>query len=253
MVIIKNEEEIEKMREAGQLAARVLLYIESFVKAGISTKELADKCQEFIEDNGAVSATLGYHGFPGAICASVNEVVCHGIPSEKIRLKDGDIMNIDVTVIKNGYHGDASRMFLIGNVSSPAKRLVEVTEEAMHKGIKAIKPGVSIAEVGKAIEGYVRQFGYSIVRDYGGHGIGGKFHEEPHVHHFYYPKYNIKMKPGMIFTVEPMINAGGYQVNTSDKDGWTVTTDDGSLSAQFEHTILVTGTGYEILTKTQDE
>ena len=250
MIPIKNKHEIEKMRKAGKLAAQLLKYIEPYVKVEVSTLYLNDLCEEYTQKHGAVSAPLNYHGFPKSICTSINNVVCHGIPSEKEVLKDGDIMNIDVTVILDGYHGDTSRTFMVGNVDEKARNLVLRTEKAMHRGIKEIQPGRYLYEVGRAIEKYIEKFGYSIVRDYGGHGIGRNFHEEPYVHHHFTLEDKIRLQEGMIFTVEPMINMGSsYEVVTSKQDGWTVTTADGSLSAQFEHTVLVTSNSVEILTK----
>ncbi|MFK5925889.1 MAG: type I methionyl aminopeptidase [Desulfuromusa sp.] len=250
MIVIKTQEEIEKMRNAGKLAAQLLSYIEPFVKEGISTQYLNDLCAEFTQEHGAISAPLNYHGFPKSICTSINNVVCHGIPSEKDILKDGDIVNVDITVILDGYHGDSSRTFMVGNVDEQIKNLVSRTENAMYRGIAAIKPGKYLYEVGKTIEKYISKFGYSIVRTYGGHGIGKNFHEDPHVLHHFSKENKIRLQEGMIFTVEPMINLGkSYAVETSSTDGWTVTTTDGSISAQFEHTILVTSEGAEILTK----
>jgi len=250
MIIIKNNKEIEKMREVGKLAAQLLDYIEPFVKEGVTTLYLNDLCEEFTQKHGAISAPLNYNGFPKSICTSINNVVCHGIPSKKDILKSGDIVNIDVTLILDGFHGDTSRTFMIGNVDDNVKNLLKRTKKAMYKGIKAVKPGKYLYEVGKAIEKYITKFGYSIVREYGGHGIGRKFHEEPQVFHHFTVNNKINLREGMIFTIEPMINMGSsYLVKTSKKDGWTVTTADGSLSAQFEHTILVTSDSAEILTK----
>ena len=238
------------MRKAGELTAKLLKYIEPFVKEGVSTLYLNDLCEEFTKKHGAISAPLNYNGFPKSICTSINNVVCHGIPSEKETLKDGDIINIDVTVKLGGYYGDTSRTYLIGNVNEEAKYLVRRTENAMYRGIKAVKPGKSLYEVGKAIEKYISKFGYSIVRDFVGHGIGKSFHEDPQVLHYYSLRNKIRIQEGMIFTIEPMINMGkSYEVKVSSEDGWTVTTEDGSLSAQFEHTVLVTSKGAEILTK----
>ncbi len=250
MIIIKTKDEIEKMRKAGRLAAQLLKYIEPFVRAGVSTLYLNDLCEEFTQKHGAVSAPLHYHGFPKSICTSINNVVCHGIPSEKDILKDGDIVNIDVTVILNGYHGDTSKTFIVGDADEKTKNFVHRTENAMYRGINEIRPGRYLYEVGRAIEKYITKFGYSIVRDYGGHGIGRNFHEEPYVHHHFTLDDKIRLEEGMVFTVEPMINIGSsYEVITSKEDGWTVTTADGSLSAQFEHTVAVTAQGNEILTK----
>ncbi|MBN2789894.1 MAG: type I methionyl aminopeptidase [Candidatus Delongbacteria bacterium] len=249
MIKIKSPEEIKKMRSAGKLAAEVLEYIEKYVVEGQNTAEIDRLCHEFIVSKGAIPAPLNYHGFPKSICTSVNNIVCHGIPSNKQILNNGDIVNVDVTVILDDYHGDTSRTYLIGDVKESTRLLVERSENAMMRGIQAIKPNSFLYEVGKAIEKYVNKFKYSIVRDYGGHGIGREFHEDPHVYHFYTPANRIRLRPGMIFTVEPMINEGGYEVVTSQTDGWTVTTKDNSLTAQFEHTVLVTEKGYEILTK----
>ncbi len=249
MIVIKTQEEIEKMRKVGKLAAQLLNYIGPFVKEGVSTQYLNDLCEKFTQKNGAISAPLNYHGFPKSICTSINNVVCHGIPSEQDILKDGDIVNVDITVILDGYHGDSSRTFMIGNVDEKIQNLVSRTESAMHRGIAAVKPGKYLYEVGKAIEKYIGKFDYSIVRTYGGHGIGKRFHEDPHVLHHFSRENKIRLQEGMIFTVEPMINMGkSYAVETSATDGWTVTTVDGSISAQFEHTILVTSEGAEILT-----
>ena len=250
MIIIKNNKEIEKMREAGKLAAQLLDYIEPFVKEGVTTLYLNDLCEEFTQKHGAISAPLNYNGFPKSICTSINNVVCHGIPSKKDILKSGDIVNIDVTLILDGFHGDTSRTFMIGNVDDNVKNLLKRTKKAMYKGIKAVKSGKYLYEVGKAIEKYISKFGYSIVREYGGHGIGREFHEEPQVFHHFTLSNKIPLREGMTFTIEPMINMGSsYLVKTSKKDGWSVTTADGSPSAQFEHTILVTADGAEILTK----
>jgi len=250
MIIIKNQEEIEKMRKAGKLAAQLLNYVEPFVKEGVSTLYLNDLCEEFTQKHGAISAPLNYNGFPKSICTSINNIVCHGIPSEKDILKDGDIVNIDVTVILDGYYGDTSRTFMIGNVDEKTNNLVNRTENAMYRGIAAVKPGKYLYEVGKTIEKYISKFGYSIVRAYGGHGIGKNFHEDLHVFHHFTEDNKIRLREGMTFTIEPMINMGkSYAVETSSIDGWTVTTADGSISAQFEHTVLVTSEGSEILTK----
>ena len=250
MIYIKSKYDIKMMRKAGELAAKLLNYISPFVKEGISTLYLNDLCEEFTKKHGAISAPLNYNGFPKSICTSLNNVVCHGIPSEKEILKDSDIINIDVTVKLDGYYGDTSRTYLIGNVSEKAKYLVSRTENAMYRGIKAVKPGKSLYEVGKAIEKYISKFDYSIVRDFVGHGIGKNFHEDPQVLHYYSLRNKIRLQEGMIFTIEPMINLGkSYKVRVSSEDGWTVTTEDGSLSAQFEHTVLVTSKGAEILTK----
>ncbi len=249
MIKIKNREEIQKMRKAGKLAAQVLDYISPFVADGETTGRLDALCHEFIVKNGARPAPLNYRGYPRSICTSVNNVVCHGIPSQEVELKNGDIVNVDITVIVEGYHGDTSKTFIVGDAPESVRLLVERAEKAMYRGIGAVKSNSYFSEIGKAIERYVTKFGYSIVRDYGGHGIGSDFHEDPHVYHFYTSQGRIRIKPGMCFTIEPMINMGGYEVITSKSDGWTVTTKDGSLSAQFEHTVLVMPNGYEILTE----
>jgi len=238
------------MRRAGELAAQLMDYISPYVNEGVSTQYLNDLCETFTRKHGAKSAPLGYNGFTRSICTSINDVVCHGIPSETDILKNGDIVNIDVTVILDEYHGDTSRTFLIGTVSEDIKNLVERTEKAMALGIAAVKPGGYFSDIGRVIEDYISGFGYSIVKKYGGHGIGKCFHEEPFVAHHFTPENNIKIKKGMIFTIEPMINMGKSDaVNVSILDGWTVKTIDGSPSAQFEHTVLVTSDGAEILTK----
>lgn len=249
MIRIKSPSEIQKMRAAGKLAAEVLQYIQEYVVVGQNTAEIDRLCHEFILNNRAIPAPLNYHGFPKSICTSVNNIVCHGIPDPEQILADGDIINVDVTVILDGYHGDTSKTYMVGDVKESTKLLVERTENAMMRGIQAIKPNSFLYEVGKSIEKYVNKFKYSIVRDYGGHGIGKEFHEDPHVYHFYTPANRIRLRPGMTFTIEPMINEGNFEVITSQTDGWTVTTKDNSLTAQFEHTVLVTPKGYEILTK----
>lgn len=249
MIPIKSKDEIEKMRAAGKLAANVLKYLEEFVKEGVSTEEIDNLCREYIYKHNAIPATLNYHGYPKSCCTSINDVVCHGIPSPKEILQNGDIVNVDVTVILDGYHGDTSRTYMIGEVSEDDKILVDRTYKAMMRGIEAIKPDKYLSEVGKAIEKYIKKFDYSIVTDYGGHGIGKDFHEDPHVYHFFTSMNKVRLKPGMCFTVEPMINQGkNSKTITSKVDGWTVTTKSGKKSAQFEHTVLVTESGYEILT-----
>ncbi|MCB0278592.1 MAG: type I methionyl aminopeptidase [Calditrichaeota bacterium] len=248
MISIKSEGEINKMRKAGKLAADVLKMIEPYVKAGISTDELNTICDDYTRRKGAISAPLNYNGFPKSICSSVNDVVCHGIPSTETILKNGDIVNLDITVILDGYHGDTSRTFIIGSVTDEIDMLVKRTEEAMYIGIEKVRPNAFFGDIGAAIDKFIRPFSYGIVRDYCGHGIGATFHEDPAVLHYKSRDKGKRMKPGMTFTVEPMINMGNYQVITDEADGWTVYTKDGSLSAQFEHTVLVTKTGYEILT-----
>ncbi len=250
MIIIKNRAEIKKMRAAGRLAAELLNYIEPFVQEGVSTQHLNDLCEVFTRKHGARSAPLNYHGFPKSICASLNDVVCHGIPSEKEILRSGDIVNVDVTIILDGFHGDTSKTFMIGEVTPEVRQLVESTEEALRLGISAVKPGGYFSDIGLVIENYIAGFGYAIVQEYGGHGIGKNFHEDPFVAHHYSPQNRIRFKPGMTFTIEPMINMGGNSaVYVSKEDGWTVRTVDGQPSAQFEHTVLITETGVEILTE----
>lgn len=241
------------MRAAGSAAAQVLIMIEPHVKAGISTGELDRICREFILGTlGCKSATIGYTAagsrppFTGAICTSVNHVVCHGIPGNKV-LKNGDILNIDVTVIKDGFHGDTSRMFCVGEPSVLARRLIDKTHEAMIKGIELIRPGARLGDIGHAIQNHVEKNGFSVVHEYCGHGIGRVFHEEPQVLHYGIPGTGIELVPGMCFTVEPMVNAGKGGIRELP-DGWTVVTKDHSLSAQWEHTILVTDDGFEVLT-----
>ncbi|MCK9243846.1 MAG: type I methionyl aminopeptidase [Candidatus Marinimicrobia bacterium] len=254
MIFIKNRHEIKMMRRAGRLAARLLDYIAPFVKEGVSTQYLNDLCETYTRKHGARSAPLHYNGFPKSICTSINDVVCHGIPSEADILKSGDIVNIDVTVNLEGYHGDTSGIFLIGNVLPEVRKLVERTEKALMIGIRTVRPGGYFSDIGLAIERYISRFDYAIVKEYGGHGIGKQFHEEPMVYHHYTLENRIKFKKGMIFTIEPMIIMGGNDaVFVSTEDNWTVRTADGSPSAQFEHTVLVTSEGAEILTRIQEE
>tara|TARA_X000001036_G_C20649278_1_gene794297 strand:- start:558 stop:1295 length:738 start_codon:yes stop_codon:yes gene_type:complete len=234
------------MRKAGQLAAECLDYVTEFVKPGVTTLELNDICHNFQTERGAVPAPLGYKGFPKSICTSVNHVVCHGIPGEKI-LSEGDILNIDVTPILDGWHGDTSRMFFVGNVKLKASKLVEITYEAMMKGIETIKPGKTLGDIGHAIQTYAEKNNYSVVRDFCGHGLGEVFHDHPSILHFGKPGEGQILEEGMFFTVEPMVNIGDYKVKVLS-DGWTAVTSDKSLSAQFEHTVGVTGNGYEIFT-----
>lgn len=246
-ITIHKPEDFVKMRASGKLAAQVLDFITDYVKPGVTTIELNDLCHEMIIKNGAIPAPLNYKGFPKSICTSINHVICHGIPDDK-KLKDGDIINIDVTVIVDGWYGDTSRMYLVGNPSIKARRLVDVTHEAMMLGIEQVKPGAHLGNIGHAIESYIKKFGYSSVRDYCGHGIGKIFHTNPSVMHFGEANTGPILEAGMFFTVEPMINAGSHHTKLNIKDGWTVTTKDRELSAQFEHTVAVTETGYEIFT-----
>lgn len=246
-ISIKTAEEIERMRTAGRLASQVLDMITPHVKAGVTTNELNEICHAYIVDEQkAIPAPLNYNSFPKSICTSVNHVVCHGIPSDK-RLKNGDIINIDITVIKDGFHGDTSRMFQVGNVPVRAQRICEVALHAMHAGIKMVRPGVQLGDIGHAIQSLTEAAGFSIVREYCGHGIGQVFHEEPQVLHYGKPGTGVMLQAGMTFTIEPMINAGRKEVKLL-KDDWTVVTRDRSLSAQWEHTVLCTADGYEILT-----
>ena len=255
--IIKTAQQIEKMRVAGRLGSEVLDYITPFVQAGVTTGELNQLCLDYMTQvQKSISATIGYAPpgyppYPGAMCTSLNEVVCHGIPGPD-RLKDGDILNIDVTVIKDGFHGDNSRMFYIGTPSLAAKRLCEVTYECMWLGIEMVKPGARLGDIGYVIQRHAEGHGYSVVREYCGHGVGEKFHEDPQVVHYGRPATGEVLRPGMIFTIEPMINQGRREVKElsgKKADGWTIVTKDRSLSAQWEHTILVTETGYEVLTQ----
>jgi len=238
--------EFEYMRKAGGLAADCLDYITEFVKPGVSTSELDKLCHEFQVSKGAIPAPLNYKGFPKSICTSVNHVVCHGIPSSKI-LSEGDIINIDVTPKLNGWHGDTSRMFYVGEVKLKAKKLVEITYEAMMRGIEIIKPGVTTGDIGHAIQYFAERKNYSVVRDFCGHGLGQVFHDQPSILHFGNPGEGVELLEGMFFTVEPMINIGNYNVKVLS-DGWTAVTSDKSLSAQFEHSVGVTSNGFEIFT-----
>jgi methionyl aminopeptidase len=251
-ISLKNAEEIASMRVAGRLASEVLDYITPFVKPGVTTGELDRLCHDFMVNvQGTIPAPLnycppGYKPYPKSICTSVNHQICHGIPGDKL-LKQGDVLNIDVTVIKDGFHGDTSRMFSIGEVSVVARKLSETAYEAMWLGIDQIKPGKTLGDIGSVIQKHAEARGYSIVREFCGHGIGRKFHEEPQVLHYGRPGMGEVLKAGMIFTVEPMINAGRREIRELP-DGWTIVTKDHSLSAQWEHTVLVTDEGYEVLT-----
>ncbi|MGJ0491540.1 type I methionyl aminopeptidase [Methylobacter sp.] len=251
-IIIKTESEIEKMRIAGRLAAEVLEMIAPYVVPGVTTEQLDKICHDYIVDvQKAIPAPLNYHGFPKSICTSINHQVCHGIPSEK-KLKSGDIVNIDITVIKDDYHGDTSKMFCVGEVSQHAKRLVNVTREAMFRGIEQIKPGATLGDIGHAIQKHAEANRYSVVREFCGHGIGKNFHEDPQVLHYGKAGTGEVLEAGMTLTVEPMLNLGKRHVKVL-ADGWTAVTKDRSLSAQWEHTILITADGYEILTLRQEE
>ena len=253
MVNLKTSDEIIKMRTAGKLASKVLEMIGEYVNVGVSTEELNEICHRYIVDKQeAVPAPLNYHGFPKSICTSVNHQVCHGIPSKNKVLKSGDILNIDVTVIKDGYHGDTSKMFMVGNASILADRLCRVTRECMMMGIEVVKPGVHIGTIGATIQEHAEKNNFSVVREYCGHGIGKNFHEAPQILHYGEKNTGIQLEEGMTFTIEPMINAGKSGTKLLN-DGWTVVTQDKSLSAQWEHTILVTNNGFEILTKREKE
>jgi len=246
-IIINSTEGFEGMRKAGRLAAEVLDYITAFVQPGISTEELNVLCHEMIVGRGAIPAPLGYKGFPKSICTSVNHVVCHGIPDER-KLKNGDIVNIDVTVIVDGWHGDTSRMYFVGDVPIKAKRLVQVTYDAMMLGIEQVRPGNTLGDIGHAIQEYVEKHNYSVVRDYCGHGLGRIFHTAPSIMHFGKKGQGEVLQEGMFFTIEPMVNVGDWRTVLNKKDGWTVWTKDKSLSAQFEHSLAVTKDGFEIFT-----
>ena len=248
-VTVKTPDEVEKMRTAGRLAAQVLDWIAPQVQPGVATGELDRLCHDYIVNTlRAIPAPLNYRGFPKSICTSVNHQVCHGIPGDK-RLKKGDIVNIDITVIKDGYHGDTSRMFFVGEPSIQARRLVQVTHECMMLGIEQVRPGARLGDIGNAVQRHAEAHGFSVVREYCGHGIGREFHEDPQVLHYGKPGTGMELVPGMTFTVEPMINAGKPDIRLLP-DNWTVVTRDHSLSAQWEHTVLVTQTGHEILTLT---
>jgi methionyl aminopeptidase len=244
---IHGPAEFEGMRRAGRLAADTLDFIAPYVKPGVSTGELDRLCHEFIVSRGGIPAPLNYRGFPKSICTSVNHVVCHGIPSDDKLLMDGDIINIDVTPIVDGWHGDTSRMYEVGDVKLKAKKLIEVTYEAMMRGIAVVRPGATTGDIGWAIQSYAEAYRYSVVRDFCGHGVGQVFHDAPSILHFGEPGHGVPLREGMIFTVEPMINAGKYAVKILG-DGWTAVTKDRSLSAQFEHSIGVTAEGCEIFT-----
>ncbi|MCT4639774.1 MAG: type I methionyl aminopeptidase [Bacteroidales bacterium] len=246
-IIIKTEEQIAGVRASAQLAGNTLKYISEYVKEGVSTLYLNDKIEEYIRDNGATPAPLNYNGFPKACCISLNNVICHGIPSDKEIIKEGDILNIDVTTILNGYYGDTSTMFTIGECTDKAFDLVEDTEHALYLGIEQVRPGNYFGNIGFAIGRYAKSKRYSVVYEFCGHGVGLKFHEEPQVEHSASKNSGEIMRPGMIFTIEPMINIGKAKAVIDKEDGWTARTVDNMLSAQFEHTILVTDSGYEIL------
>ncbi|UXY14121.1 type I methionyl aminopeptidase [Chitiniphilus purpureus] len=252
-ITIKTAEDIARMRVAGRLASEVLDYLTPYVKPGVTTAELNRLGHDYMVNvQGTVPATLnytppGHTPYPASLCTSVNQVVCHGIPNDK-PLRNGDVLNIDITVIKDGYHGDTSRMFIVGEAASHARRLIQVTFDCMWLGIEQVRPGAHLGDIGAAIQRYAEKAGYSVVREFCGHGIGQVFHEEPQVLHYGRPGSGVELKPGMIFTIEPMINAGRREIKGMP-DGWTIVTKDRSLSAQWEHTVLVTETGYEVLTQ----
>jgi methionyl aminopeptidase len=251
--LIRSADDIEKMRVAGRLAAEVLGMIAPHVKAGVTTQQLDDICHDYIVNvQGAIPAPLNYRGFPKSICTSVNHVVCHGIPSDSKILKNGDIINIDITVIKDGFHGDTSQMFMIGETSVLAQRLCRVAQEAMYRGMATVKHGSYVGDIGAAIQKYVEGERFSVVREYCGHGIGRIFHEDPQILHYGNKNTGMRLEAGMTFTIEPMVNAGVWQTRLLG-DNWTVVTKDHKLSAQWEHTILVTQNGIEVLTARPEE
>ena len=253
MVDIKSKADIEKMRIAGKLASEVLEMIGQYVKPGVSTEELDQICHDYIvKEQNAIPAPLNYKGFPKSICTSVNHQVCHGIPSDDKILKESDIINIDVTVIKEGFHGDTSKMYYAGKPSILAERLCKVTQECMYQAISIVKPGLHIGDIGAVIQKHAYDNNFSVVKDYCGHGIGKNFHESPQILHYGIKNTGMRLEEGMTFTIEPMINSGKYKTKLLN-DGWTVVTQDHSLSAQWEHTILVTSNGYEVLTLRDEE
>ncbi len=253
-VTIKSEDEFARMRVAGAMAAEVLEMIRPHVVPGVTTGELDRICHDYItEDLDAIPAPLNYNGFPRSICTSINEVVCHGIPSDTKKLRDGDIVNIDVTVIKDGYHGDTSIMVGVGDIAPHAERLMRITQECLYRAIDIVRPGVRLGDIGHIIQQHAEGNYYSVVREYCGHGIGRVFHEDPQVLHYGRPNTGLELKPGMTFTIEPMINAGKRHTKLNTRDGWTVTTRDGRLSAQWEHTLGVTDDGCEIFTRRSEE
>ena len=252
-VELRTPDQIAKMRIAGRMAAEVLELIGEYVVPGVSTEELDRICHEHIVNiQKAIPACLGYRGFPKSICTSVNQVVCHGIPADKKILKAGDIINIDVTVIKDGWYGDTSKMYCVGAVPSHAQRLIQISQECLYKGIELVRPGVRLGDIGHAIQTHAEANYYSVVRDYCGHGIGDEFHQEPQVLHYGRPGTGLELLEGMTFTIEPMINAGKHGTKLK-RDGWTVETQDGRLSSQWEHTMLVTADGVEVFTARSEE
>lgn len=252
-IIIKTPEQIEGIRKSSQLAGNVLQMIKGFIKEGISTDYLDKIIEEYIRDHGAVPATLGYHGFPKSSCISLNDVICHGIPSADTILKEGDIFNIDITTILDGYYGDTSKMFWLGDIPEKTKRLIDDTYHCLNLGIQQVRPGNRFGNIGFVISRYAKAKGYSVVYEFCGHGVGCDFHEEPQVEHIGRRNSGPEMKPGMTFTIEPMINEGKSRAKVDKYDGWTARTIDGKLSAQYEHTLLVTETGVEVLTDVSGE
>lgn len=252
MISIKSKREIELMRATAKLASQTLEYIEPYVKPGVSTEELNTLCHEYILKHEAYPSPLNYNGFPKSVCTSPNEVICHGIPSKKVVLKDGDILNIDVTTYLNKFHGDTNKTYFVGEVSPELKKLVDITYACMREGINQVRPGARIGDIGAIIQEIAHSYGYSVVEEYCGHGIGREFHEEPQIVHVGKRGHGVEMKPGMTFTIEPMINMGSRHCELL-KDKWTVVTKDGKPSAQFEHTILVTDDGHDILSLRSDE
>jgi methionyl aminopeptidase len=248
MITIKSDREIEIMREVGKMAAKTLHFLGTQLREDMSTEQINKMCHEYTINRGGTPATLGYHGFPKSLCTSRNEVICHGIPSEKEFIKDGDIINLDVTTIWKGFHGDTNKTFLIGQVKPEVQKLVEVTQQCLMAGISVCRPGARVGDIGAVIEEMAHDHGFSVVHEYCGHGIGRKFHEEPQIVHVGKKGTGVELRPGMTFTVEPMINLGKRHCKLLE-DGWTVVTKDKSWSAQFEHTVLITESGYEILTQ----
>ncbi len=252
-MLIKNKKEIEKMKISGKITSDTLQMISKYISPDISTYDIDQICLQYItKKKHAIPACLGYQGFPNSVCISINDVICHGIPNKKIFLKNGDIVNIDIAVIKNGYYSDASRMYFVGNVSKENQLLCNVTQQSLYKAISIVKPGILLKNIGKTIQKYVKLYNFSIVKEYCGHGIGKNFHELPQVLHYKNIENNFFLQEGMTFTIEPMINAGTHNTKLM-KDGWTVKTQDGKNSAQYEHTLAVTKNGCEILTWQKDE
>ncbi len=252
-IIIKTKKQIDGIRKSSKLAAKTLDYIAEYVKEGVSTEYLDNLIHAYIKEHGAIPAPLNYHGFPKSSCISLNNVICHGIPSKETILKEGDILNIDITTILDGYYGDTNRMFTIGQVSPEAEKLIRVTKECLDLGIEQVHPKKRFGNIGFVINKHAKAHGYSVVYQFCGHGVGIEFHEDPQVEHISAKKTGARMKPGMTFTIEPMINLGKAEAVVDERDGWTARTIDNQLSAQFEHTILVTDTGYEILTIADEE